>query len=138
MLLIVQALDASMLQFLSQTFDADAYTRIVVALLSISAGLLTKRALSQPLFAVGLVPGFAFGALLINDLFERCAIYLTADRETNVVVACALGTILALFVLFALVRLTALAAEACAARYQFRSEQESDRRKANGAASFTP
>ena len=108
-----------MLQFLNQTFEADTYTQIVVALLSVSAGLLTKRVLSQTMLAVVLVPGFTFGALVVNYLFEHYVIYPTADRETNVVVACTLGTILALFVLLVLVRLTALAAEARAARYQF-------------------
>ncbi len=111
-----------MLQFLSQTFEADTYTQIVVALLSVSAGFLTKRVLSHTLLAVVLVPGFTFGALVVNYLFEQCAIYPTADRETNVVVACGLGTILALFVLIGLVRLTALVAEARVARYQFRRD----------------
>ena len=111
-----------MLQFLSQTFEADTYTQIVVALLSVSAGLLTKRVLSHTMLAVVLVPGFIFGALVVNYLFEQYAIYPTADRETNVVVACALGTMLALFVFLALMRLTALAAGALVARYQFRRE----------------
>jgi len=93
-----------------------------VALLSVSAGLLTKRVLSQTMLAVVLVPGFTFGALVVNYLFEQYAIYPTADRETNVIVACALGTILALFVLIGLVRLTALVAEARVARYQFRRD----------------
>ena len=111
-----------MLQFLSQTFEADTYTQIVVALLSVSAGLLTKRVLSQTMLAVVLVPGFTFGALVVNYLFEQYAIYPTADRETNVVVACALGTILTLFVLLALIRLTTLATEPRVARYQFKRE----------------
>ncbi len=113
-----------MLQFLNQTFEADTYTQIVVALLSVSAGLLTKRVLSQTMLAVVLVPGFTFGALVVNYLFEQYAIYPTADRDTNVVVAGALGTILAFFVLLALIRLTMLAAEARVARYQFRREHK--------------
>ncbi len=111
-----------MLQFLGQTFEVDTYTSIVVALLAGSAGLLTKQVLSRTMLAVAFAPGFTFGALLVNYLFERHAIYPTADRETNVVVACALGTMLALFVFLALMRLTALAAEALVARYQFRRE----------------
>jgi hypothetical protein len=86
------------------------------------------------MYAVVLVPGFAFGVLLTNYLFERCAIYPIADKKTNVVVACALGTILALFVLLGVVRLTALAAEACVTRYQLRCEHELIGGKATRAA----
>jgi hypothetical protein len=117
-----------MLQFIGHTFEADTYTRIVAALLAISAGLLTKRVLSHTLLAVVLVPGFTFAALFSNYLFEQYAIYLTSDRETNVVFACTLGIILALFVLVGLVRLAAVAAEACAARYQFTRGRPSARR----------
>ncbi len=45
--------------------------------------------LSQTTLAVVLVPGFTFGALVVNYLFEQYAIYPTADRKTNVVVALA-------------------------------------------------
>ena len=97
-----------MLQFLSQSLEVDTYTQIVVALLAGSAGLLTKQVLSRTMLGMAFAPGFTFGAFLVNYLFERHAIYPTADRETNVVVACALGTILALFVLLALIRLARL------------------------------
>jgi hypothetical protein len=42
------------------------------------------------------VPGFIFGALVANYLFDQYAIYPTPDKETNVVVACMLGIIVTL------------------------------------------
>jgi hypothetical protein len=88
-----------MLQLLYQTFQVDTYTSVIVALLSGCAGILTKQVLSRTMLAMLFMPGFAFGALITNYLFEQYAIYPTPDKEINVVVACTLGMILALLVL---------------------------------------
>jgi uncharacterized membrane protein YeaQ/YmgE (transglycosylase-associated protein family) len=66
------------------------------------------------------VPGFVFGALVANYLFEQYAIHPTTDKETNVVVACMLGIIVALLVLLVMTRLSAIATGFRVARHQFK------------------
>ena len=70
-----------MLQFLNQTFEVDTYTIIVVALLAGWSGILTMQVLSRAMLAMVFVPGFIFGALVANYLFEQYAIYPTPDKE---------------------------------------------------------
>ena len=53
-------------------------------------------------------------------MFEQYAVHPTPDKETNVVVACMLGTIIALLVLLVMTRLSAIAAGFRVARHQFR------------------
>ena len=109
-----------MMQFLNQTFEVDAFTLVVVALLSGWSGILTVQVLSRATLAMLFVPGFIFGALVANYLFELYAIHPTPDTETNVVVACMLGIIVALLVLLVMTRLSAIAAGFRVARHQFR------------------
>ena len=59
-----------MMQFLNQTFEVDAFTLVVVALLSGWSGILTVQVLSATL-AMLFVPGFILGALVANYLFEQ-------------------------------------------------------------------
>ena len=109
-----------MMQFLNQTFEVDAFTLVVVALLSGWSGILTVQVLSRATLAMLFVPGFVFGALLANYLFEQYAIHPTPDNETNVVVACMLGIIVALLVLLVMTRLSAIATGFRVARHQFK------------------
>lgn len=109
-----------MMQFLNQTFEVDAFTLVVVALLSGWSGILTVQVLSRATLAMLFVPGFIFGALVANYLFEHYAIYPTPDKETNVVIACMLGIIIALLALLVMTRLSAIAAGFRVARHQFR------------------
>jgi len=109
-----------MLQFLSQTFEVDAYTLVVVALLAGWSGILTMQVLSRTMLAMVFVPGFIFGALVANYLFEQYGIYPTPDKETNVVIACMLGIIGALLVLLVVSRLSAAFAGYRVARHQFK------------------
>ena len=110
------------LQFLNQTFELDAYTLVVAALLSGVSGILTMQALSRTMLAMVFVPGFLFGALVTNCLFEQYAIYPTPDKETNVVVACTLGIILALFIILVVTKISMVAAGSRVARHQFRRD----------------
>jgi uncharacterized membrane protein YeaQ/YmgE (transglycosylase-associated protein family) len=109
-----------MLQFLNQTFEVDTFTLVVVGLLSGWAGILTMQTLSRTILAMLFVPGFIFGALVANYLFEQYAIYPTPDKETNVVIACMLGIIVALLVLLVVTKISAVAAGVRVARHQFR------------------
>jgi uncharacterized membrane protein YeaQ/YmgE (transglycosylase-associated protein family) len=109
-----------MLDFLNQTFEVDTYTIVVVALLSAWAGVLTLHVLSKTLLALVFVPGFIFGALVANYLFETFAVYPTGDQETNVVVACTLGIIAALLVLLVFTRFTSVLAGLRVQRHQFK------------------
>ena len=108
-----------MLEFLNRTFEVDTYT-IVVALLAGWAGVLTMHVLSRTMLALVFVPGFIFGALVANYLFEEFAFYPTSDKDTNVVVACTLGIIAALLVLMIMIRLMAALAGVRAERHQFK------------------
>lgn len=109
-----------MLQFLNQTIELDTYTLIVAALLSGLSGILTMHLLSQTMLAMVFVPGFFSGALGANYLFERCGIYPTPEKETNVVVASTLGIVAALLILLILTRVTWAAADHRVARHQFK------------------
>ncbi len=108
-----------MLQFLNQTFAVDTYILVIVGLLSGVCSMLTMQVLSRGLAIVSM-PGFMFGALIANCLFEHYAIRPTPDEETNVVVACTLGIILVLLALFILIRVSTAAASYRVARHQFR------------------
>jgi uncharacterized membrane protein YeaQ/YmgE (transglycosylase-associated protein family) len=109
-----------MLEFLNQAFEVDTYTIVVVALLSGWAGVLTLHVLSKTVLALVFVPGFIFGALIVNYAFEEIGFYPTPDPETNVVVACTLGIIGALLVLLVVTRFTSMLAGARVQRHQFK------------------
>ena len=109
-----------MLELLNQTFEVDTYTIVVVALLSAWAGVLTLHILSKTMLALVFVPGFIFGALVANYVFEEVGFYPTPDQETNVVVACTLGIVGALLVLLLVTRLTSAISGARVQRHQFR------------------
>ncbi len=109
-----------MLEFLNQTFEVDTYTIVVVALLSGWAGVLTLHVLSRTVLALVFVPGFIFGSLVANYVFEEVGFYPTPDQETNVVVACTLGIIAALLALLILTRFTSMLASARVQRHQFK------------------
>ena len=109
-----------MAEFLNRSFEVDTYTIVVVALLSAWAGVLTLHVLSKTMLALVFVPGFIFGALIANYIFEEIGFLPTPDQETNVVVACTLGIIAALLVLLVVTRLTAALAGARVQRHQFK------------------
>ncbi len=109
-----------MLEFLNQTFEVDTYTIVVVALLSAWAGVLTLHVLSKTVLALVFVPGFTFGALIANYIFEEFGFYPTPDQETNVVVACTLGIIAALLVLLVVTRFASALTGLRVQRHQFK------------------
>jgi ABC-type dipeptide/oligopeptide/nickel transport system permease component len=109
-----------MVEFLNETFEVDTYTVVVVALLAGWSGVLTQHVLSKTLLALVFVPGFIFGALVANYLFQHYGIFPTDDEQTNVVVACTLGIIAALLVLLVLTRVGAILKGLRVQRYQFR------------------
>jgi hypothetical protein len=109
-----------MLDFLNRAVTVDTYTLVVVAMLSGWAGVLTLHVLSRTILALVFIPGFIFGALLTNYAFELTGFYPTADRETNVVVACTAGIIIALFVLLLFLRVTAVLSGLRVAHHQFK------------------
>ena len=109
-----------MLDFLNRVITVDTYTLVVVAVLSGWAGVLTLHVLSRTVLALVFVPGFIFSALVANYVFELTGFHPTPDRETNVVIACTLGIIIALFALLLLLRVTALLAGMRVERHQFK------------------
>ena len=109
-----------MLDFLNSVITIDTYTLVVVAVLSGWAGVLTLHVLTRTVLALAFVPGFIFGALITNYVFELTGFYPTPDRETNVVVACTLGIIIALFALLLFLRVTAILAGMRVERHQFK------------------
>jgi hypothetical protein len=109
-----------MLDFLHRAVTVDTYTLVGVAMLSGWAGVLTMHVLSRTLLALVFVPGFVVGALITNYVFELAGVDPTPDRETNVVVACTLGIIIALFVLLICIRISAVVSGLRVQRHQFR------------------
>ncbi|MFN3624851.1 MAG: hypothetical protein ACK4TP_12405 [Hyphomicrobium sp.] len=115
-----------MLEFLERAVTVDTYTLVVVALLSGWAGVLTLHVLSRTLLALVFVPGFTLGALLTNYAFELTGFYPTPDRQTNIVIACTIGIIIALFVLLIFLRASSILAGVRVARHQFKSDLRQD------------
>ncbi|KAB2940381.1 hypothetical protein [Hyphomicrobium sp.] len=111
-----------MLDFLNRAVTVDTYTLVVVAMLSGWAGVLTLHVLSRTVLALIFVPGFILGALITNYVFELTGFYPTPDRETNIVVACTLGIIFALFVLLLCLRVTAILSGLRVERHQFKRD----------------
>jgi hypothetical protein len=111
-----------MFDFLHRAITVDTYTLVVVALLSGWAGVLTLHVLSRTMLALVFVPGFTLGALVTNYAFELTGFYPTPDRETNVVVACTIGIIIALFVLLIFMRSASILARLRVERHQFKRD----------------
>ena len=109
-----------MLDFLNRAVAVDTYTLVVVAMLSGWAGVLTLHVLSRTLLALVFVPGFVLGALFMNYMFERIGFNPTPDRETNVVIACTIGMIIALFVLLISLRIAAVVSGMRVQRHRFK------------------
>jgi hypothetical protein len=109
-----------MLDFLNQTFEVDTYTVAVVGLLAGWSGVLTMHVLSKTVLALVFVPGFVFGALVANFLFQEYGFYPTPDTETNVVIACTLGIIAALLILIVIMRVASAAVGMRAQSHRFR------------------
>lgn len=111
-----------MLDFLNRAVTVDNYTLVVVALLSGWAGVLTLHVLSRTMLAMVFIPGFVLGALVTNYAFELTGFYPTPDKQTNVVVACTLGIIMALFVLLLVLRVGAILSGMRLERHEFRRD----------------
>ncbi|MBC7832093.1 MAG: hypothetical protein H7Y62_08750 [Hyphomicrobium sp.] len=109
-----------MLDFLNRAVTVDTYTLVVVAMLSGWAGVLTLHVLSRTLLALVFIPGFVLGALVMNYIFELAGFYPTPDRQTNVVIACTIGMIIALFILLICLRVMAVVSGQRVQRHQFK------------------
>ena len=109
-----------MLDFLNKTFEVDTYTIVVVAMLAGWSGVITMHALSKAVMALVFIPGFIFGGLVANYLFEEYGFYPTPDKSTNVVVACTIGIIAALLVLLLVTRIASTVTGLRVERHQFR------------------
>jgi hypothetical protein len=111
-----------MLDFLNRAVTVDTYTLVVVAMLSGWAGVLTLHVLSRTVLALVFVPGFILGALVTNYVFELTGFYPTPDRETNVVIACTAGIVMALLALLLFMRIAAITAFFRLERHQFKRD----------------
>jgi hypothetical protein len=111
-----------MLDFLNRAVAVDNYTLVIVAMLSGWAGVLTLHVLSRTMLAMVFVPGFVLGALFTNYAFEVIGFYPTPDKQTNIVVACTIGIILALFVLLLVMRAGAIFSAMRLERHDFRRD----------------
>jgi hypothetical protein len=109
-----------MLDFLNRAVNVDTYTLVVVAMLSGWAGVLTLHVLSRTLLALVFIPGFVTGALVMNYIFDVAGFDPTPDRQTNVVIACTMGMIIALFILLICLRVSAAVSSLRVQRHQFR------------------
>lgn len=89
-------MNAHLSQFLTNLITIDDYTQIVV-FCSVVVALWLLRTMTQST-ALTLIfsPAILFGALAANYLFRVNFIHPTSDKDTNVVVASAVGVLLAL------------------------------------------
>jgi hypothetical protein len=113
-----------MMDFLERAAAVDTFTLLVVAMMSGWAGVLTMQALSRTLLALIFVPGFTFGALVSNYVFELNGLLPTHDRRTNIIIACTVGIIVAFLALMLLTRLTKYVAGLQFQRHRFRRDIE--------------
>jgi len=111
-----------MLDFLHRAITVDTYTLVIVAILAGWGGVLTLHVLSRTVLALIFVPGFVLGALCTNYAFELAGFHPTPDRETNVVIACTVGMIVALFVLLICVRFMNAVAALGVDHYEFKRD----------------
>jgi hypothetical protein len=113
-----------MIEFRERAVAVDTFTLLVVAMLSGWAGVLTLHALSRTLLALIIVPGYTFGALISNYVFELTGFLPTHDRRTNTIIACTVGIMVAFVALMLLVRLTKFLAGLQFQRHRFRRDLE--------------
>ncbi len=115
-----------MLEFVERAAAVDTFTLVIVAILSGWAGVLTLHVLSRTVLSLIFVPGFTFGALATNYFFELSGFFPTHDRETNVVIACTVGIIIALLMLLLFLRFSSIIGRIRTERYQFRHDVQKD------------
>ncbi len=94
-----------MLEVVSRAIEVDTFTLLSVAALSGWAGLLIMFVQPKRLLALALLPGFVVGALAVNYFFLEYGVFLTSEKETNVVLASTIGVTAALLVMLAVLRL---------------------------------
>ena len=94
-----------MLELLTRAIDVDTFTLLSVAALSGWAGFLIMFVQPKRLLALAFLPGFAAGAVAVNYIFLEYGVFLTAEKETNVVLASTIGVTAALIVMLAALRL---------------------------------
>jgi hypothetical protein len=94
-----------MLEVLTRAVEVDTFTLLSVAALSGWAGLLLMFVQPKRMLALALMPGFVVGALAANYVFLEHGFYITAENETNVVLASTIGVSVALIIMVAVLRL---------------------------------
>lgn len=91
-------------EFMTNVMTVDQWTLFIVAALSAWAGYLLKEALSSSLMAVLFFPGFILGGLISRYLFIHNGIFLSTNKDANVILATGAGIIASLLLLTVLVR----------------------------------
>ncbi len=91
-------------EFMTNVMTVDQWTLFIGAALSAWAGYLLKEALSSSLMAVLFFPGFILGGLISRYLFIHNGIFLSTNKDANVILATGAGIIASLLLLTVLVR----------------------------------
>ena len=99
------------LEFMTNVMTVNQWTLFVVAALSAWAGYLLKEALSSTLMAILFFPAFIIGGLISRYLFIEHGIFLSTNKDANLVLATAAGIIAALLMLTIIVRFYMYATE---------------------------
>ena len=94
-----------MLEIVTRAIEVDTFTLLSVMALSGWACFLIMFVQPNRLLALALLPGFVVGALATNYIFLEQGVFLTAEGETNAVLASTIGVTVALIIMLAALRL---------------------------------
>lgn len=82
-----------MFKFFHDVANFDEYTLTIVGVFVVAAAYLVREIVNSTGLALFSAPVLLIGALVANDVFHTKFIFATADKDTNVVVATAMGLI---------------------------------------------
>ncbi len=95
----------SFVDFMLVVTNASSWTYFVICSLALSAGYLLKEGLSSNWIAIFFFPGFVFGGLLGRHIFLTQGIFISGNKDANLILATGAGLIVALLFLVIALRL---------------------------------
>lgn len=94
-----------MLDFLTTVMTVDQWTLFIIGLMSAWAGYILKEALSSGFLATIFFPVFLFGGLLGRYVFIEMGLFISQNKDANLILATGAGLIVSLVVVTILARM---------------------------------
>jgi hypothetical protein len=93
------------IEFMTSVMTVSQWTLFIVGILSLWAGYILKEALSSTLMATAFFPFFLLGGLISRHLFIEYGIFISSNKDANLILATGAGLIVSLVVMTIFVRL---------------------------------